>query len=233
MKAMILAAGVGSRLGELTKDTPKCLVQVGGKAVLEHVVERLKSAGVTEVVINLHHLADKVVSFVELRNCFGLRVHFSREESLLDTGGALKKAASFFTGEQEFFVHNADVLSTIDLAALAALHRSRSAIGTLAVLRRPATRGLYLDTANRLVGWSGETAPAPVGAELFGFCGVSVASPQLLSFMPAKSAFSLIQPYLAAARATKLVWGHLCSEAEWSDIGTPERLATAQQKTLR
>lgn len=233
MKAMILAAGVGSRLGELTKDTPKCLVQVGGKAVLEHVVERLKSVGVTEVVINLHHLADKVVSFMESRHCFGLKVHFSREESLLDTGGGLKKAALFFQGDDAFFVHNADVLSTIDLAALALLHRSRSAIGTLAVLRRPATRGLYLDAANRLVGWSGEKAPAPTGTELFGFCGVSVASPQLFSFMPEESAFSLIQPYLAAARATKLVWGHPCPEAEWADIGTPEQLATARQKALR
>ncbi len=230
MKAMILAAGVGSRLGELTKETPKCLVTVGDKTVLERVIESLKAAGVTEVVINLHHLADKVVSFAESRNHFGLKVHFSREESLLDTGGGLKKAASFFSGEDAFFVHNADVLSTIDLAALAARHRSRGAIGTLAVLRRPSSRGLYLDAAKTLVGWTGERDAAPTDAELFGFCGVSVASSKLFSFMPEEATFSLITPYLRAARATKLVWGEPCPEADWIDIGTPQQLAAARSK---
>jgi NDP-sugar pyrophosphorylase family protein len=230
MKAMILAAGVGSRLGELTKETPKCLVTVGDKTVLERVVGSLKAAGVTEVVINLHHLADKVVSFVESRKHFGSKVHFSREESLLDTGGGLKKAAAFFSAEDTFFVHNADVLSTINLSALAALHRSRGAIGTLAVLRRPSSRGLYLNSAKALVAWTGEGSPAPAGAELFGFCGVSVASSNLFSFMPEEAAFSIIAPYLKAARATKLVWGEPCPEADWIDIGTPEQLAAARSK---
>lgn len=230
MKAMILAAGIGSRLGELTKTTPKCLMQVGSKTVLEHVVERLKAAGVTAATINVHHHAEQVIAFVQSRSSFGLTIEFSHEPSLLDTGGGLKKAVSFFAGEEAFFVHNADVLSTIDLAALRQLHLSRSAIGTLAVLRRPSSRGLYLGADNSLQGWTGEMAAPPAKTELFGFCGVSVASSKLFSFMPEQESFSIIQPYLSAARATQLVWGEPCPDADWIDIGTPEQLAAARKK---
>ncbi len=233
MKAMILAAGVGSRLGELTKETPKCLIQVGSKTVLEHVVERLKAAGVTAATINVHHHAEKVVSFVASRGSFGIHIEFSREASLLDTGGGLKRAASFFAGEEAFIVHNADVLSTIDLSALTALHRSRGAIGTLAVLRRQSSRGLYLAVDSSLQGWTGEASAPPSQSQIFGFCGVSIASARLFSFMPPKDSFSLIEPYLAAARATKLVWGEVCQDAEWIDIGTPAQLALAQAQASK
>lgn len=231
MKAMILAAGVGSRLGELTQNTPKCLMQVGQKTILEHVIEQLKRAEVSAIAINVHHHAEKVVEFLESHKNFGLTIEISREAKLLDTGGGLKKVAPFFEDENAFIVHNADVFSTIDLAALVELHRSRSAIGTLAVLRRPSSHGLYLSPDNHLVGWTSEKVSAPTPSELFGFCGISVASHRLFAFMRSEPPFSIIESYLSAARETSLVWGHPCPGAHWIDIGTPEQLAVAQRRS--
>lgn len=229
MKAMIFAAGIGSRLKELTRDTPKCMMEVGGRTMLEHVVGRLKDVGVSSVVINVHHHADRVVEFVTTKRSFDIDVTFSHEPTLLDTGGGLKKVAAFFEKEDAFLVHNADVLSTIDLKALIDLHLARKAIGTLAVMQRASTRGLYLASDNHLMGWSEEKTSLPSPATLYGFCGVSVASHRLFEFMENESSFSIIKPYLKAARATNLVWGSPVT-GEWIDIGSPEQLTAAQQR---
>ncbi len=233
MKAMLFAAGVGSRLKELTKDTPKCLMQIGGVTILEHVIGRLKAAGVTAVAINVHHHAGKVREFVESRGLFGLDVLFSEESTLLDTGGGLKKVLSFFEGEDAFIIHNSDIFSTADLAALVALHRSRRSIGTLAVLQRPTRRGLYLAPGGELVGWTKESSPQPPGSELVDFSGISVASSELFGFMGDAVAFSLIEPYLAAARSTHRVTGTLIDHESWADIGTPEELEALRAKLSR
>ena len=232
MKAMIFAAGLGSRLGELTKDTPKCLMPLGKVTILEHVIGRLKDAGVTSATINVHHCADQVISFVESRGDFGISINFSREENLLDTGGGLKKVASFFKDERAFIVHNADVFSSIDLTELVKSHLSRGAIGTLAVLKRESTRGLYLSSDLRLVGWTEEKSSSypPANSALFGFCGVSVASGELFQHMQNDEAFSLIDPYLRAARSTGRVWGVPVPDSTWIDIGKPEHLAVATAK---
>lgn len=224
MKAMIFAAGVGSRLKELTRATPKCLMEVGGRTVLERVVDRLKDVGVTALAVNTHHHADQVVDFIKSRGYFGLEILISHEPVLLDTGGGLKKVAPFFAGEKAFLVHNADIYSDIDLARLVKLHQSKSAMGTLAVMKRPSKRGLFIDSHQHLVGWTQEERPAPNEAMLYSFCGISVASDEIFSHMPESGAFSIISSYLAAARATSQVYGELVTGADWIDIGTPEQL---------
>ena len=229
MKAMIFAAGIGSRLKELTRDTPKCMMEVGGRTMLEHVVGRLKDVGVSSVVINVHHHAEKVVAFVTAKRSFDINVTFSHEPTLLDTGGGLKKVAAFFAQEESFLVHNADVLSSIDLKSLIELHRSRNAIGTLAVMKRASSRGLYLSSDNHLIGWSEEKTPPTSSGDLYGFCGVSVASHRIFDFMEPEPSFSIIKPYLKAARATNLVWGAPVT-GDWIDIGSPEQLAAAQKR---
>ncbi len=230
MKAMIFAAGIGSRLKELTRDTPKCLMDVGGKTMLEHVVARLTQVGVTAVAINVHHHADKVSEFVKSKNYFGLEVMISHEPKLLDTGGGLKKVAPFFSGEKAFIIHNADIFSDIDLAKLVTHHRDRKAIGTLAVMERPSRRGLYFDGKHHLVGWTEESTQAPTKSTLLSFCGISVASHELFSYMESESAFSIIKPYLAAARDSRRVWGVPCTGADWTDIGTQEQLAALRTR---
>lgn len=229
MKAMIFAAGIGSRLQELTRDTPKCLMQVGDKTMLERVVDRLKAAGVSAIAINVHHHAEKVERFVRDRGNFGLEVLISHEPTLLDTGGGLKKVASFFSGEAAFLIHNADIFSTIDLRRLVERHRTLKAVGTLAVMDLPSPRGLYFDPSQHLVGWTGEKTPPP-SSTLRSFCGISVASHEIFSHMGNEDIFSIIKTYLSAARSTHRVWGEVISDVSWTDVGTPEQLVALRQR---
>jgi MurNAc alpha-1-phosphate uridylyltransferase len=231
MKAMIFAAGVGSRLKDLTRDTPKCLMQIGGVTMLERVVSRLKDAGVSSVAINVHHHAEKVIQLVESRLHFGIEVTFSHEQALLDTGGGLKKLRSFFEGEDAFFIHNADIYCTTDLTRLMRAHRERQAVATLLVMERSDPRGLYFEHDHRLVGWTGEQHAVAPSARLLPFCGISVASGMLFKSMGSEEAFSIVPTFLRAARTTSRVFAQpLEASAEWVDIGTPEELSALQRK---
>ena len=137
MKAMILAAGLGTRLRPLTDERPKALVEISGRTLLDITLERLRGSGVSEVIVNVHHFADMVVEHLEANENFGMRIEVSREESLLDTGGGLRKAAWFFLEgdppDEPFVLHNVDVISTIDLERMIGHHRSRESLASLAV----------------------------------------------------------------------------------------------------
>ena len=150
MKAMILAAGLGTRLKPLTDERPKALVEIGGRTLLEITLERLRGFGVREVIVNVHHFAGMVVEYLRANDNFGMRIEISREEELLDTGGGLKKTAEFFlrdAGDEPFVVHNVDVLSSIDLAEMVRFHGENQALATLAVMRRESSRQLLFDGA--------------------------------------------------------------------------------------
>jgi MurNAc alpha-1-phosphate uridylyltransferase len=231
MKAMIFAAGRGTRLGSLTNTRPKALVDIAGRPLLEHVVRRLVEAGVTEVIINLHHLGEQIPSFMKGHGDFGLRrVAYSYEPILLDTGGGLKQAAWFFDDGQPFLVHNVDVLSTIDLGGLVRAHRETQALATLAVMARPTKRPLYFDSAGRLVGRrttdgrdefvrtsEGQTDP-------LGFCGIHAASPALFERMTETGAFGIAEAYLRLAREGDAILACRVDGAKWRDCGRPEDL---------
>src|SRR5580658_9906571 len=145
MKAMILAAGLGTRLRPLTDDRPKALVKIAGRTLLEITLHRLRDFGIREVIVNVHHFGDMVVDYLKTNDNFGMRIEVSREEALLDTGGGLKKAAHFFLGDssrrsshpdEPFIVHNVDFLSTIDLRRMMQCHNENQALATLAVQDR-------------------------------------------------------------------------------------------------
>jgi len=156
MKAMILAAGLGTRLRPLTDTVPKALVELNGRTLLEITIARLKSFGVTEIIVNVHHHAEKIAAFLKSKNNFAIRIELSREDDLLlDTGGGLKKAAWFFqegNSDEPFLLHNVDVLTTIDLRQMLDAHKNASAIATLAVQQRPSSRQLLFDSNNLLAG---------------------------------------------------------------------------------
>src|SRR5256885_5535265 len=156
MKAMILAAGLGTRLRPLTDNIPKALVELNGRSLLEITIERLKSFGVTDLIVNVHHHTEQIAAFLKSKNNFGLRVKLSREDDLLlDTGGGLKKAAWFFqegNPDEPFLLHNVDVLTTIDFRQMLAAHKTTSALATLAVQQRPSSRQLLFDQNNLLAG---------------------------------------------------------------------------------
>ena len=155
MKAMILAAGLGTRLRPLTDDRPKALVEVAGRTLLEIALKRLDAIGVRDVIINIHHYADMILDYVKSHDNFGMRIEFSREEILLDTGGGLKRAANFFlrdgaSSEEPFILHNVDVISTIDLAHMVRFHVDHDALATLAVQNRETSRYLLFNEHGEL-----------------------------------------------------------------------------------
>ncbi len=155
MKAMILAAGLGTRLKPLTDTRPKALVELNNRTLLEITITRLRTLGVTEFIINVHHHADMVVNYLKSKNNFNLRIEISREEILLDTGGGLKKASWFFLEDpkaldEPFLLHNVDVLSTIDFSQMLQFHNDHHALATLAVQSRPSSRQLLFDDHDQL-----------------------------------------------------------------------------------
>jgi NDP-sugar pyrophosphorylase family protein len=164
MKAMVLAAGLGTRLRPLTDNRPKALVEVAGRTLLEIVLARLRGFGVRDVIINVHHFADMLVEYLKTNNNFGMRIEVSREEVLLDTGGGLKKAAWFFLDrsgdpDEPFILHNVDVISTIDLRRMLRFHENFQPLATLAVQDRETSRYLLFDEQLRLCGRSGRVSP--------------------------------------------------------------------------
>ena len=155
MKAMVLAAGLGTRLRPLTDDRPKALVEIDGRTLLEIALERLRTFGVTDVIVNVHHFADMIVEYLAARQNFGMHIEISREDVLLDTGGGLKKAAWFFLEDMDdepFLLHNVDVLSNIDLARMVQFHNEHDALATLAVQERQSSRYLLFDEQGQLCG---------------------------------------------------------------------------------
>lgn len=230
MKAFILAAGLGSRLGDITKNTPKCLVEVGGKPLIGHVIERFASVGITSFIVNTFYLAEKVEAYLESRkNEF--EIHISREPELLGTGGAIQCAARFFD-DAPFFLHNADILSDIDLHGLKAHHDSTHASATLAVMNRETSRYLVFNSVQDLCGWKNKdgTHVGGAGTQL-AFSGVQIISPDLIPFFLNKTPpFSTITTFLDAAANGKKITSYRCDNSYWCDVGTLESLEAARKK---
>lgn len=223
MKAMVFAAGLGTRLRPLTDNIPKALVDVAGEPLLGRVIARLEAAGVTELVVNTHHFHEKIEAYLESRGNFGLRIELSREEGFpLETGGGLKKAAGFFDDGEPFFAYNADVWSEMDLRALYRAHLDSGALATLAVRERPSKRHLMFDGGMRLAGREGDVS-AP-GLRPFAFSGIQVVSPRLFDLMNEEGVFSITQVYLRLAAAGEKIKGFADASPFWCDIGDMERL---------
>jgi NDP-sugar pyrophosphorylase family protein len=245
MKAMILAAGLGTRLGPLTRDRPKALVEVAGSTLLEIVLHRLGSFGVREVIINVHHYADMIIEYLKANDNFGMRIEVSREETLLDTGGGLKRAAPFFlrddvNAQQPFILHNVDVLSTIDLGKMIRSHSEQGALATLAVQARETSRYLLFDgqgqLCGRTVGHPAKTEDAetemvrPAAQPLpLAFSGIHVISPRLFSRMEEDGAFSIVTMYLHLAAQGEKILAFRADDSYWRDLGRPEHIAQAEQ----
>lgn len=241
MKAMIFAAGLGTRLRPLTDHMPKALVPIAGKPMLERVILRLKSAGFDDITINIHHFGEQIIEFLRANNNFGIPIHISDERDfLLDTGGGIRKARHFLDGKEPFLVHNADILCDVDLAELYRHHRKNSADATLLVSQRQTSRYLLLDNDNRLHGWinksTGETRPEGFrfqeGAyKEMAFGGIHVISPSLFRHMEGEKwtgKFSIIPFYLSICETAR-IQGYPLQACNWFDIGKPETLAQAEQ----
>ena len=236
MKAMVLAAGLGTRLRPLTDGRPKALVEVGGRTLLEITLSRLDNFGIREVIINVHHFADIVVEYLKANHNFGMRIAVSREEALLDTGGGLKKAAYFFlknSTDEPFILHNVDVISTIDLGRMVQFHRGNQALATLAVQDRQTSRYLLFDEQLQLCGRrAGRDQPdelvrASRQLKPLAFSGIHVISPRLLRMMKEEGIFSIITSYLDLAGRQEKIMAFGADEYYWRDLGKPENVRQA------
>lgn len=242
MKAMIFAAGLGSRLKPLTDTMPKALVPVAGCPMLEHVILKLKASGFTEIVINIHHFGEQIIDFLKTNNDFGLTIHISDErDRLLDTGGGIRKARLFFENSGEpFLVHNVDILSDMNLKELYDFHMQSGSVATLFASRRTTSRYLLFDTERKLRGWinkdTGQVKPEGFHYDEslyreYAFSGIHVFSPAVFRLMEAprwEGKFSIMDFYLATCGQTDYS-GYLAEKLELIDIGKPETLARAEE----
>jgi NDP-sugar pyrophosphorylase family protein len=234
-KAFIPAAGLGTRLGDLSKSKPKALAEVDGIPMLELTIERLKKNGIRKFVVNVHHFGDEVIDFIKQRNNFGVDIQISDERSeLLDTGGAILKAATFFDGNEPVLVHNVDVISEVDFKQLAEWHQQQNALVSLCVRKRKSGRALLFNDKMFLKGWANleknefKWVNNPVEIfQSFAFSGIYLFNPDFAKKLPYKGKFSIIDAWLKMAK-TENILGFHDQSSNWFDLGTTQKIKIAE-----
>jgi len=226
VKAMILAAGLGTRLKPLTDVKPKALLEINGTTLLEMAVAHLVQAGVKEIIVNVHHFADQVIDFLKQKENFGVDITvFDESGQLLDTGGGLKKAADFFGDGRPFIVRNVDLVSDLDFSKMMGFHLMHSPLATLAVRNRETSRYFLFDDSDQLAGWTntktGETLQSRESRGVIrklAFSGIQIIDPKIFPLITEEGKFSLTGLYLRLAKNEKII----CYEdnfSKWKDIG--------------
>lgn len=231
MKAMIFAAGIGSRLKPFTDTKPKALLPVLGKPLLQHNMERLIQFGVTDFVINVHHFAEQIIRFLNEHDNFGVNIHISDEtDLLLETGGGLEKARYLLSDSEPVVVQNSDIITDINFEQLVQFHKNKNALATLAVRNRESLRYLRFNEQNLLCGWENTKTGEELVArndnhyEKLAFSGVHVISQELLGQLNKGGAYGIINLYLNLAKQNNIV-GYMHDKDYWFDVGTPEKLS--------
>lgn len=235
MRAMILAAGLGTRLRPFTNEHPKALAIVNGKTLLQRTIEYLASFGITEVIVNVHHFPEQIVDIVQKNKGFGSHITISDERGeVLETGGGLMKARPFFENDEPFVLINVDILTDLLLNKMIQQHIASKALSTLAVTTRETSRYLLFDELDMLCGWRNiKTADQKIGREASkyfekGFSGIHVISPWIFSLIKDKGKFSIMVPYLELCKThTILAFDH--SNSKLIDAGTPESIKKAEE----
>jgi len=237
MKAMLFAAGLGTRLKQETREKPKSLVEIGGKTLLQHSIEKLDKEGISEIVVNVHHFSGLMKSFLSDHD-FGVKVTVSDEtDELLETGGGLKKAAPLLESDEPVVLYNVDILSNLNLKDVLEYHNKNNALATLVVRDRQTQRYFKFNSQNRLAGWvnkkTGETKvsiPCDFGdATSMAFSGIHVINPEILKLLPNEKRFSITDWYLNLAQ-NHFIQGYFDTSSLWMDVGKPEQLAEARKR---
>ncbi len=235
MKALIFAAGLGSRFKPITNKIPKALVKVGGKTLLQYNIERLIEFGITNIVINVHHYPEQIIEFLKSHNYFNINIQISDESGfLLDTGGGLKKAACLLKGGKPVLLQNVDIYSNIDYDKMLKQHIESDSLATLAVQNRESDRYLMFNSNNELSGWVNIKTNEQIVTRTnnttknLSFSGIHIISNRLLNMLPNKTVFSIIEFYLELSK-TQTISGYLHNNNYWFDVGSPERLEKLEQ----
>ena len=239
MNALILAAGLGTRLKPFTDMHPKALAVVNGKPVLQRNIEYLQRFGITNVIVNVHHFASQIINAIEANNGWGSSVTISDErDAILETGGGIKKAAWFLQQTEDCVVINADILTDMPLNEMIVEHKMTMSMATLATTERTSSRYLLFNSSNQLSGWRNvktgeEKIPIPVETAhgMFvpkAFSGIQVLNSQIFDLLRFSGKFSMIDAYLDLCGDQRIAsYDH--SEYKLIDIGTTEKLEQAGQ----
>jgi len=234
MRAMILAAGLGTRLQPLTDNLPKALVKIHDKTLLEIAINNLVRNGFDKIIINVHHFAEQVINFIRQNN-FGVDITISDERNkLLDTGGGLKKASWFFNDSKPFLLYNVDIISNLNLQTLYESNIKSNSIATLTVRKRESDRYLLFNSENILCGWKNTKTGELISScnidllDEFAFSGIHIIDPEIFSLMPDADVFSMIDLYLDIMKDNKIV-AHVNNDSFWLDVGKPESLKIAEE----
>lgn len=233
MKAMLFAAGLGTRLRPLTNNKPKALVELEGRPLLEWAIRKLKYHGFNQLIVNVHHFGEQIIDFLAAHHNFDIQIEISDERDLLlDTGGGLKKA-EWFLSDEPFLMYNTDVITSLDLKHFFDAHLKTDALATLAVRQRTTSRYLLFNDQNILSGWRN----VKTGAQRicrphstyhdFAFSGIHAVDPKIFSLLPEAAVFSIIDVYLQAGQQHDIqAYPH--DATIWLDLGKPANLEQAK-----
>lgn len=237
MKALLFAAGLGTRLKEHTLNKPKALVNLAGKPLLQHAIEHLKEFGISDLTINVYHFAEQIIAFIEENNSFGISIHISDERDLLlDTGGGLKKAGTFLKGADPILIYNVDIVSNLNLNALLEYHQEQKSLATLVVRQRETSRYLMFDQNLLLAGWrnfsNGETRISReesfADAQPMAFSGIHIIQPEMLELISEEGKFPIMDLYLRLAKKYPIK-AYVDRSEVWMDLGKPDQLQAAER----
>lgn len=235
MKAFILAAGLGTRLGELSKEIPKALITINGKELLGILINHLKYQGFNEFLINVHHHGQMVIDYLNENNNFGVQIHISDErDELLDTGGAIIKASDFFIGNAPILIHNVDIISEVDYTELLNYHLKSQSIASLCVRKRNSDRALIFNNKMDLMGWMNKktheykwVGSPSTNYSSFAFSGIYFIDPEFINKIKLTRKFSIIDAWLSIAGSNKIK-AYLDNSENWFDLGTMEKIELAE-----
>lgn len=235
MKAMIFAAGHGTRLKPLTDSKPKALVEINKITLLEHTINKLIACGVSEIIINVHAFADQIIAFLNSKNRFNIRIEISDERDLLlETGGGLKKAAWFFNNNKPFIVHNVDILSDIDLNEMIQQHIASGSLATLAMEKRDTSRYFLLNQNFEICGWENSKAKVKIISKSgkishkLAFSGIHIINPAIFDYFKDDNLFSITSKYLELSKMHKIM-AYQPKNTYWFDVGKPDDLRKAEK----
>lgn len=232
--AMIFAAGLGSRLGDFSKNSPKALLNVGGNTLLFHCLSNLKKFHYTDVVVNVHHFANKVVEFLENNKFEGLNIYISDEsDQLLDTGGGLLKAKIFFDEATDILLHNVDIISNLDLKSFEEMHKNSDNLATLAVKKRETSRFLLFNSELNLKGWKNINTNEEIifsneKLEPYAFSGIHLVSGRIFQKMSKLQKFSMTNFYLELCKDNN-IGAFIHNEDQWVDVGKIDQISKAEE----
>ena len=235
MKAIVFAAGLGTRLKPLTDHCPKALIKLNGQPLLWHSINFLKQSGIDEVVVNVHHFAGSIIDYLTKEN-FGITIHISDEsDELLDTGGGLLKARIFLDDTKPFIACNVDIISSLDLKKAIEYHYLLDPLATLIVRRRETSRYLMFDEKMTLSGWENlETGEKRISTMAFdqsnpwAFSGIQIISPAIFNLITERGKFSITQLYIRLAENHKII-GFPDNSDFWLDLGKPGQITSAEK----